>query len=112
MDKTLLKCIMYFDDLGSVRVNGIYLLNGKKRKMTLQHIGILFVIFGTCCIAFAVKYENKYTLSTYGEEQKNSRNIVKMAEDGTYLEPSIVIVDKRRFRLGLICVAVGSLLQW
>ena len=81
--------------------------------MTLGHGGILFVILGTICLAFAVKIENKYTLSARSEkEKKYYKSIVKRAEDGTYYEPTIVHIDKMLFRGGLACVAVGSLMQW
>lgn len=81
--------------------------------MTLGHGGILLVILGTICLAFAVKIENKYTLSSRSKEDKNYwKNIVKRAEDGTYYEPTIVHIDKMLFRVGLACVAIGSLMQW
>ncbi len=81
--------------------------------MTFQHGGILLVILGTICLAFAVKIENKYTLSARGKKDKTYwRNIIKRAEDGTYCEPTIVFIDKILFRTGLACVALGSLLQW
>ena len=81
--------------------------------MTFQHGGILLIIFGTIFLAFAVKIENKYTLSARGKKDKKYwRNIVKSAEDATYFEPTIVFIDKMLFRTGLACVALGSLLQW
>lgn len=81
--------------------------------MTFQHGGILLVILGTICLTFAVKIENKYTLSARGKKDKTYwRNIIKRAEDGTYYEPTIVFIDKILFRTGLACVALGSLLQW
>ena len=81
--------------------------------MTVQHGGILLVILGTICLAFAVKIENKYTLSARSkEEKKHWKNIVKRAEDGSYSEPTIVFINKMLFRTGLACVAFGSLFQW
>jgi len=81
--------------------------------MTLSHGGILFVILGTICLAFAVKIENKYTLSARSKEDKKYwKNIVKGAEDGSYYEPTIVYIDKMLFRVGLACVGIGSLMQW
>ena len=74
--------------------------------MTLGHGGILLVILGTICLAFAVKIENKYTLSARSnKEKKYYENIVKRAEDGSYYEPTIVQIDKMLFRIGLACVA-------
>jgi len=81
--------------------------------MTLGHGGILLVILGTACLAFAVKIENKYTLSARSTKEKKSwRDIVKRAQDGSYFEPAIVFIDKTLFRVGLACVAIGSLMQW
>lgn len=82
--------------------------------MDLRHGGILLVILGTICLAFAVKVENKYTLSarSEGKEKKEAKDIVKRAEDGSYYEPPIVYIDKMLFRTGLACVAIGSLMQW
>ena len=81
--------------------------------MTFQHVGILIVILGTICLAFAVKIENKYTLSARSKKDKKKwKNIVKRAEDDSYFEPTIVFIDKMLFRIGLACVALGSLFQW
>ncbi|MBW1670424.1 MAG: hypothetical protein JRJ43_07905 [Deltaproteobacteria bacterium] len=81
--------------------------------MTLGHGGILFIILGTICLAFAVKIENKYTLSARNKKDKKYwKNIVKNAEDGTYYEPTVVYIDQMLFRIGLACVAIGSLMQW
>ena len=81
--------------------------------MDLRHGGILLVILGTICLAFAVKVENKYTLSARSEkEKKEAKDIVKRAEDGSYYEPPIVYIDKMLFQTGLACVAIGSLMQW
>jgi hypothetical protein len=68
---------------------------------------------GTACLAFAVKIENKYTLSSRSKkEKKDWTTVVKGAEDGSYYEPTIVHIDKMLFRVGLACVAIGSLMQW
>ena len=81
--------------------------------LTLTHVGILLVIVGTAFLAYAVKVENKYTLSARSKENKKRlEDIVKRSEDGSYYEPSIVRVDKIFFRLGLAFVALGSLMQW
>ena len=71
--------------------------------MTFQHGGILLVILGTICLAFAVKIENKFTLTARGKKDAAySRNIIKMAELGTYYEPTRVFVDKILFRAGVL----------
>ena len=81
--------------------------------MTFQHGGILLVIVGTICLAFAVKIENKYTMSARDKKGKKYwKKLVKRAEDGSYHEPTIVFIDKMLFRTGLACIAIGSLLQW
>lgn len=81
--------------------------------LTLAHVGILLVILGTAFLAYAVKVENKHTLSARSkEDKKQAEDIVKRSEDGTYYEPTIVRVDKILFRLGLVLVAIGSLMQW
>lgn len=91
---------------------------GSKRKakntqMTIEHVGILLAVLGTVLLAFAVKIENKHTLSAQNKKEKEAaRKLVADAEDGTYLEPSIVLIDKMLFRFGLACVAIGSLMQW
>ena len=80
--------------------------------MTFQYAGIILVITGTICLAYAVKIENKFTLSARSKEDKKYwKDIVKRAEDETYYEPTIVFINKRLFRIGLACVAVGSLFQ-
>jgi hypothetical protein len=79
----------------------------------MRHGGILIVILGTICLAFAVKIQNKYTLSARSEKEKKYwKNIVKRAEDGSHYEPTIVYIDKLLFHIGLACVAIGSLMQW
>ena len=81
--------------------------------MTLAHGGILLVILGSICLAYAIKIENKYTLSARSrDEERNLKNIVQRAEDGSYYEPNIVHINKMFFRFGLGCVAIGSLMQW
>jgi len=81
--------------------------------LDLRHGGILFVILGTIFLAFAVKIENKYTLSARSKESKKYwKNIVSRAEDGSHLEPTIVYIEKMLFNIGLACVAIGSLMQW
>ena len=79
----------------------------------IRQIGILLVIVGTILLAKAIKPENKYTLSARSDDEyKREGDIVKRAEDGTYFEPSIVIIDNRFYHAGLACVAIGSLFQW
>lgn len=81
--------------------------------MTLAHCGILISVFGTICLAYAVKIENKYTLSAKSKKERKSwKEIVDIAQDDSYYEPSIVYIDKVYFRIGLACVALGSIMQW
>jgi hypothetical protein len=81
--------------------------------MTFRHIGILLIIIGTFFLAFAVRIENKYTLSARNKRDKKYwEDIVKRAQDGSFYEPTIVFINKFLFYLGLVCIAVGSLLQW
>ena len=81
--------------------------------MTMRHGGIIFVIIGTILLAFAIENENKYTLSARSKkDKKRMKKLVESAEDGSFVEPSVVKINKKYFWGGLACVAIGSLMQW
>jgi hypothetical protein len=81
--------------------------------MTVAHGGLIIVIVGTVAVAFAVKFENKWTLSARTkDDRKEAEDIVKRAQDGTYLEPTVVLVNKWWFYGGLTAISLGTLMQW
>jgi hypothetical protein len=81
--------------------------------MTFSHIGLILTVIGTGLLAYAVRIENKWTLSAKTKaEKKHYEDIVTRAEDGTYKEPTIVFINKYMFYIGLMSIATGTLMQW
>jgi hypothetical protein len=77
------------------------------RIMELRHWGILLIILGTGFLAFSVKTRTKYD-----NDQQLKEALRRSEKYDSWVEPNKTWIDKRLFWTGLICVAVGSLLQW
>ena len=82
--------------------------------MSLTHCGLIIALIGTIALAFAVSFdENKHTLSARSKEEKEkAKDIVKRSQDGSYWEPSVVLVDRFLFYGGLTFISIGTLMQW
>jgi hypothetical protein len=74
--------------------------------ITRQHFGILLVIIGTVCIAFSVRIKrqtNREMTTVVDRLKKENPNI---------FEPTETTIVRVLLWIGLLCVAVGSFLQW
>jgi hypothetical protein len=69
--------------------------------ITWQHLGIISTIIGTYVIAISVKIKKQRGIGIQME-----------FEDESIGSPTNTYIDKKLFSYGLICVGVGSLLQW
>lgn len=69
--------------------------------ITWQHLGIIITLFGTYLLTISVKIKKQ---KGYGIEM--------IFEDGSIDSPTNTYIDKKLFKFGLVCVALGALLQW
>ena len=82
-------------------------------NMTLAHCGLIIALIGTIALAFSASFENKHTLSARSKEEKEkAKDIVKRSQDGSYWEPSVVLVNRLLFYGGLTLISIGTLMQW
>jgi hypothetical protein len=69
-------------------------------------IGISLTIVGTFLLAISVKSETQYTGDKYMEDI-----VERSRKDGGFI-PTYTYINKKLFRIGLACIAVGAILQW
>jgi hypothetical protein len=69
--------------------------------ITRQHLGIFLTIIGTYLLSKSVKIRKQRGIGVQME-----------FEDRIIDSPTNTYIDNKLFKYGLICVGVGSLLQW
>lgn len=74
--------------------------------ITRGHAGIVLTVIGTVCLALSVKVKRQYE----GEMAKVVDKLKKEKPD--LIEPTETYIVRKLFWIGLICIAVSSLLQW
>lgn len=74
--------------------------------VTRQQIGLLIVFAGTVALSFSVK-----TKRTYDGDLRKSVDGMKK-ENPDLVEPTETVVVPLLFRIGLLSIGVGTLLQW
>jgi len=74
--------------------------------LTREHIGILLTIAGTALLAFSVKVKRQYS----GDMARVVDKLKKGGPD--VVEPTETHIARGLFWAGLICVAIGAVLQW
>jgi hypothetical protein len=75
--------------------------------LTRQHVGILLTIAGTALLAFSVKVKRQY-----GDKSPFRAVVDRMKREQNVMELTETSISVRLFWSGLLCVAVGTLLQW
>jgi hypothetical protein len=74
--------------------------------MTRPHLGTLPAVLGTVLLAFSVKVRRQYG------EGGPLREVADRAKRDGYTELTETTIARGLFWAGLVCVALGSLLQW
>jgi hypothetical protein len=75
--------------------------------LTRQHVGILLTIAGTAFLAFSVNVKRQY-----GDKGPLREAVDRAKREGNLMELTETSISVRLFWTGLLCVAVGTLLQW
>ena len=74
--------------------------------MTSKHLGIILTIIGTFSLTFSVRIKRQY-----GEGIDKVLDKLKK-ENPELIEPTETYIVRKYFWFGLVCIALGSLLQW
>jgi hypothetical protein len=74
--------------------------------VTRQHFGILLIIIGTTCIAFSVRVKRQYDREMGSAVDKLKK------ENPNIFEPTETTIVRALLWSGLICIVIGSFLQW
>jgi hypothetical protein len=74
--------------------------------ITRAQAGIVLVVIGTVSLAFSVRIKRQYR---EGMEKVVDR---LKTENPRLMEPTETYIVRELFWIGLICIAIGSLLQW
>ncbi len=74
--------------------------------MTTHQVGILLTVLGTVLLAFSLRVRRQY-------EGEMARFIDKSKkEDSKMMEITETAINRYLFWSGLLCISVGSLMQW
>ena len=75
-------------------------------NIMFRHIGLILVVIGTFWLAFSLTIRRQYA----DEREKVIDEFKK--KEMNLLEPTEATVNRFRFWIGLVFIAVGTLMQW
>jgi len=74
--------------------------------ISTKHIGLILVVIGTVWLAFSLSVKRQYSgemRKAVDKFKKNEKNLLELTE---------VKIDRFRFWIGLLFIAIGTIMQW